>query len=212
MTHGSHDLRLTTDIGPFAQTLLDLEATTAEAYDRFVFRGDPQLADEVRRVTFARGVADFSPPTARLLFDGDHGEPVGMLALVPDTLFIERRRAAALAVGRVLHQHRATAVRERMAEAGAISLKAEPGDLVLARIAIAKQAEGRGYGRWLIERAADEARALGCARLVLDVAADNPRAFSLYSRSGFVELARRTVSSPSSPEVELTYCHLACPL
>lgn len=190
-------LTFTAEVGAFADVLLALEATTGVAYDRFVFGDDQALADEVRRLTYERGVADFSPPAARLLFDAADPLPVGMLAIVPASLFDERRRAAALVVGRVirgLSPERGAGIRARMAAVGEIALRAEPGDLVLARIAVAARATGRGYGQRLLAYAAEEAQAQRYARVVLDVADDNRRAIDLYTRAGFVEVARQTTA------------------
>jgi len=61
----------------------------------------------------------------------------------------------------------------------------------LRRIAVLAQARGRGLGRDLLRSVIAHARAAGCARVELEVAADNHAALALYGRAGFVEVGRR---------------------
>jgi ribosomal protein S18 acetylase RimI-like enzyme len=50
---------------------------------------------------------------------------------------------------------------------------------------------GGGYGRILMQRLKAEARALGCAKLVLDTALTNTRAQRFYERQGLLASAMR---------------------
>jgi ribosomal-protein-alanine N-acetyltransferase len=58
-------------------------------------------------------------------------------------------------------------------------------------IAVAAPAQGRGWGRVLLDALLEEARALGCAEVLLEVRADNAPALALYDRRGFVLIATR---------------------
>ena len=71
---------------------------------------------------------------------------------------------------------------------GLFSLGAE-GDI--QTIAVAREAQGRGYGRQLMEALLAAARAGAVREVVLEVRADNPVAQSLYASLGFTEIAVR---------------------
>jgi ribosomal-protein-alanine N-acetyltransferase len=58
-------------------------------------------------------------------------------------------------------------------------------------IAVAEHARTRGVGRRLLEALLDEAARRGCTQVMLEVAADNQPAQSLYDRMGFRTLAKR---------------------
>lgn len=71
---------------------------------------------------------------------------------------------------------------------GLFSLGAE-GDI--QTIAVAREAQGRGYGRQLMEALLAAARAGAVREVFLEVRADNPVAQSLYASLGFTEIAVR---------------------
>jgi ribosomal protein S18 acetylase RimI-like enzyme len=52
-------------------------------------------------------------------------------------------------------------------------------------IVVDHRRHGKGYGKALTQYALTLARELGCARVRLTVHADNPRAVTLYERTGF---------------------------
>ena len=58
------------------------------------------------------------------------------------------------------------------------------GDFYLQAVAVDDDQRGNGIGSLLIDHIEAQARAEGCARLVLDVAAGNPNARRLYERIG----------------------------
>jgi ribosomal protein S18 acetylase RimI-like enzyme len=64
----------------------------------------------------------------------------------------------------------------------------------LAHLGVDPALRGQGIGRALIDHLAEQAGALGRGRLVLDVAATNPRAQALYERYGFVVTQERPSS------------------
>jgi len=64
--------------------------------------------------------------------------------------------------------------------------------LYLAHLAVVPELRGRGVGGALIDQLVGMARAAGRARVVLDVAASNPRAEALYRRAGFKVTGERT--------------------
>lgn len=59
------------------------------------------------------------------------------------------------------------------------------GDIELKRIYIFSKFHGGGLARRMMEVAIDEASAMGKARLLLGVYADNPRAIGFYRKMGF---------------------------
>jgi ribosomal protein S18 acetylase RimI-like enzyme len=61
----------------------------------------------------------------------------------------------------------------------------------LAHLAVTPELRGQGIGRALIDQLMSTARAAGRYRIVLDVAANNPRAEALYRRAGFQVVGER---------------------
>lgn len=55
----------------------------------------------------------------------------------------------------------------------------------LYSIAVDAARAGRGLGRALLRASEEAARERGCARMALEVRADNPRAIALYEASGY---------------------------
>jgi ribosomal protein S18 acetylase RimI-like enzyme len=53
-------------------------------------------------------------------------------------------------------------------------------------LAVAAEYRGQGVGTMLLDAVANRARELGCCRVTLEVAPENPGAKKLYERSGFV--------------------------
>jgi len=67
---------------------------------------------------------------------------------------------------------------------GLSSFRAKP-LLNIHDIAVRPETRGKGIGRQLLNAVAEEARALGCCKLTLEVRADNLRAQALYKDVGF---------------------------
>ncbi len=66
-----------------------------------------------------------------------------------------------------------------------------PDDAEILTIGVAPGARRRGWARALISDLAKRARQRGVRRLLLEVAADNKPAISLYSSAGFILLGER---------------------
>lgn len=64
-------------------------------------------------------------------------------------------------------------------------------DSDLQTIAVGSTAQGTGVGTALLERAVVEARDRGSTQMMLEVRADNDRAFGLYRRHGFERIGLR---------------------
>jgi GNAT superfamily N-acetyltransferase len=62
---------------------------------------------------------------------------------------------------------------------------AKPDMAALISMWVAPEARGKGVGDALVQAVIDWARALGCARLRLEVVDDNAPAVALYARKGF---------------------------
>ena len=73
---------------------------------------------------------------------------------------------------------------------GFSSFRAKP-LLNIHDIAVSPEARGQGIGRQLLASVEADARALGCAKVTLEVRSDNIRAMGLYQSVGF---------QPSEPE------------
>jgi len=69
-------------------------------------------------------------------------------------------------------------------------LPVNDGDVELRKMYLAKALRGRGLGRALLEVLIDEARAMGCRRVVLDTASVLTEAIALYRARGFQPLER----------------------
>ena len=62
-----------------------------------------------------------------------------------------------------------------------------PGDFYIRALAVDRDQRGQGMGTMLFEYACDTARASGCRRLALDVAASNEGGQRLYRRLGMAQ-------------------------
>ena len=61
----------------------------------------------------------------------------------------------------------------------------------LVDLAVRSADRGKGFGRTLLDAAADASRAWACAQLTLEVSAANEPALRLYQRAGFQIVGRR---------------------
>lgn len=61
----------------------------------------------------------------------------------------------------------------------------------LLDVAVAAPCQGRGLGRFLLERIAARARAMGMTSVFLEVRPSNERALAVYRRHGYLEIGRR---------------------
>jgi ribosomal protein S18 acetylase RimI-like enzyme len=196
---------LTADLAGHERAYLELEALASAAFDRFAF-DDTGAAHAFREFLFERGVAEYAPPAARLLLVD--GEPAGMFAVLTSRLLGQRRLAAAVALARAERYREDTELQHRLRLAASTLQRPGAADAYLTRIAVRAGAAGQGLGRWLLEKALEESRALGAQRCVLDVADDNARAIAFYQRAGFVETGRASTNDPQTGR-SLGYLHMA---
>jgi len=73
----------------------------------------------------------------------------------------------------------------RLAKAGKALESLEPDDYYVSNIAVLPEWRGRGLGKEILLAAAEEARAAGARRIVLDVEGHNEAARAFYARLGF---------------------------
>lgn len=66
-----------------------------------------------------------------------------------------------------------------------------PPEADVQTLAVAPEAQGRGWGGALLAELLDTARRTGCRRISLEVRADNPAARSLYAAAGFDQVRTR---------------------
>jgi ribosomal-protein-alanine N-acetyltransferase len=75
--------------------------------------------------------------------------------------------------------------------AGFILSRVAADEAEVLTLAVAPELRRKGLGAALLARAAREARTGGAKRLLLEVAADNHPALSLYERAGFAKVGAR---------------------
>lgn len=207
-TAASPVVELSADVARHADDCVALAAAASAAYDAFVFH-EPARAEQVARFLFDRGIAEFSPPAARLLLSARR--PVGMFALLPAELLRKRRLAATWAITREPSLGVDADAMRRLKLAAGTLMRVEDGDAYLARIAVHPDASGRGLGQLLLREVVAESRRIGAARCVLDVATDNDRAIALYRGAGFAEVGRADVEDAAAGRT-LGHLHLALTL
>jgi [ribosomal protein S18]-alanine N-acetyltransferase len=83
-----------------------------------------------------------------------------------------------------------TLARARGAVIGFALARAVAGEAELLLLAVCRSMQGRGVGKMLLERFADEAKGRGATRLHLEVREGN-HALSLYERAAFTLVGRR---------------------
>ena len=83
-----------------------------------------------------------------------------------------------------------TLAREEREAIGFALARAVAGEAELLLLAVRRTAQGRGIGRLLLERFAEEAAGRGAARLHLEVREGN-HALNLYERDGYALIGRR---------------------
>jgi len=200
----SGTLAVTAELDGNERAYLELEALAAAAFYAFAFANEDAAA-AFRQLLLQRGAAEYAPPASRLLLED--GAPVGMFALLPSPLLLRRRLAAAVAIARTHPYSDDADLQQRLRLAGAILSRPATDDAYLSRIAVSPRADGRGLGRWLLQRALGEALLLGARRCVLDVSADNARAIGFYARAGFSEDGRDAAEDPGTGR-RLAYLHM----
>lgn len=84
----------------------------------------------------------------------------------------------------------ASVLEEQGRVVGALVLVPEPGGLLLDNVAVAPEAQGRGFGRRLVAHAEAEARRLGLDEVRLYTNAAMTENVALYARLGFEETHR----------------------
>ena len=194
---------LTPHVGADEQTLLELEFVASEPYTTFVFSSTDQ-ALRVRRYLYDRNLCEFSPPYGRLL--RDQGRAVGLLAVLDGAELTRCRLKATLALTKSGLLADDPGLGARLHLAGQTLLKLRPDDFYISRVAAAER--GRGLGSHLVRCAADEARARGCPRVVLEVSPLSVAAVQLYRREGYQEIDAREVQDPLTGR-SLRYLHMA---
>jgi ribosomal protein S18 acetylase RimI-like enzyme len=75
---------------------------------------------------------------------------------------------------------------------GVLVVRPVAGALHLENVAVAPEAQGRGIGRLLVQRAEEEARELGLPAVELYTNARMTENLELYPRLGYVETGRRS--------------------
>jgi ribosomal-protein-alanine N-acetyltransferase len=93
----------------------------------------------------------------------------------------------------------------------AIALATGP-DAEILTLAVLPKFRRRGVARRLLTSVGERASAIGCERLLLEVAQDNEAAYALYRRLGFVDIARRPAYYRRSAEAAVAALVLARPL
>lgn len=169
-----------------AKDLAFLTDVAGEGLPGYLWRGmaeggESPLEVGTRRV--ARGEGNFSYANARVCVDGDAVLGMMLAYRLPDP-----------------HDPGPLSGYPEMVRPLLALESLAPGTWYINAVASYEAHRGKGVGRRLIADAEDRARAHGCNRLSLIVASENPRARSLYERSGFAPVATRpVVAYPGGP-------------
>jgi ribosomal protein S18 acetylase RimI-like enzyme len=201
-------LTLTPNIERDRARYLELERAASRPYGEFVYGGDG-LHAAVHEYLLDGGAAEFSPPEGKLVIVD--GEVVGMCASLPCSLLRQRRARAAYLLARSPFIASDADLRRRIHLAAGTLVRPADNEVYLRRIAIAPAARGRGLASAVLARLLREARAVGAARYVLEVAPTNTAAVALYGRHGFVPIDERSVTDGRTGRV-LSYLHMVCTL
>lgn len=67
----------------------------------------------------------------------------------------------------------------------------------LLDVAVARERQGAGLGRYLLDKVAARARGMGVLSVLLEVRPSNERALDVYRRYGYVEIGRRRAYYPA---------------
>lgn len=155
-------------------------------YEEWRF-GGPDAARIVLASWVRRPTSEVASRRWSVLFrDGD---PAGGFVALPAPELDKARRADLLALSRLGDLG---AVRERLAAVIDLFEPVEPGDLYLARIAVAPAHRRHGVGSALLAAVLQTAADRRCDAVRLDVASSNRAAIALYRATGFRELAARS--------------------
>jgi ribosomal protein S18 acetylase RimI-like enzyme len=196
---------LRNDLTGFEQPFLELVYQSSEPYNDFAY-DSRELAVRVQRYLFERNACEFAPPYAWLAEDA--GKLLGMIVALPAEELQRCRLRAALAMAKSSVAAEHPAASRRLQLASHTLLKAQPGDFYISQVAVHPDARNRGIGKLLLDHAEREARARGCARLVLEVCPRSEAAVRLYRREGYEQLDSRRVVDPESGR-SLEFLHLA---
>ena len=89
--------------------------------------------------------------------------------------------------GQLEHGYRFYFVTADGARIGFVAFYPRGGELVLSKFYLKKEVRGRGYARRMLDFVLENARALGCGAVVLNVNRDNPST-RVYEALGFVRV------------------------
>lgn len=192
-------------LGEHEAAFLRLAALASLAHDQFAFR-DEAAAARFYAELYARGGADFAPPSGRVLMV--EGRPAGMFALVPPAVLRRSRLVGAMMLARSPQLRGDPGLVERLKLAAETFVRPEVTDGYLSRLAVDPAAVGRGIGRWLLDAALAATREHGLVRCVLEVAEENERAITLYRAGGFEEVGAARTRDPETGAT-LGYLHMA---
>ena len=81
--------------------------------------------------------------------------------------------------------------------AGYFLLMAAVDEAHLLNVSVAAQRQGKGMGRYLLDKVTACARGLGAESVLLEVRPSNERALKVYRHYGFVEIGRRKAYYPA---------------
>ena len=93
--------------------------------------------------------------------------------------------------------YHAWVLREASELAGYFLVMAAVDEAHLLNVSVAASYQGKGLGRYLLDKVAACARGLGAESVLLEVRPSNLRALHVYQRYGFVDIGRRKAYYPA---------------
>ncbi len=72
-----------------------------------------------------------------------------------------------------------------------VSTGREVGEAHILNLCVRPESQGRGIGRWILQRIVEQARSFGCRQVLLEARPSNRVALRLYRSTGFEQVGRR---------------------
>lgn len=190
---------------PYRNEFLRLEGLASAPYNDFVY-DDAEQSLAVRSYVLDVGAAEFAPPYGSIAREGS--SVVGVLACLTGQELSTARLRTAMALARSEHLQLDAVVQQRVRIAARTLAVPQQQDFYLSRISVVESVRGHGVGSRLMGEYERRGREEGCARLILEVAADSAKVVHFYERQGFTVIDERAVVDEPTGR-RLAYLHMA---
>lgn len=155
--------------------------------------GGPERARAVLSAAFARESAEVAASRARVAVSRD-GVVAGLTVVLDGRTLARCRLADTLAVLGAADPEERAVLKQRLAVTSSLWAPVEADALYLSKVAVTPRARRSGLGTRLLEDTLAAARAADLRAVVLDVAANNEPARSIYQRCGFRRISEHSAA------------------